>query len=330
MKVMVSGAGALLGQGILRSLEISANKYHVLAADPNPSSAGLYWQADRFLLPMANDASFVPELTRLLQHTQPDIFIPGTDSELPILALHRAEIEQSTKTKIIVSSEEVVEIADNKLATADFFEQNGFSFPLTADQNDQNRIQSIVQECGFPLIVKPKRGARSFGVVTVNSRAHLEAELAQRKGCIVQEYLPEKSGEFTASAVVFDGRCDAAIVMKRELRDGNTYRATVFQNQELEQIVRQWGEKLNPFGPANFQFRINCKNEPTVFEINGRFSGTTPLRALVGFNEVEMVLNKIMYGTAIVQPKLQNKTILRHWSETVVDVADILDVKSVN
>ena len=330
MKVLVSGAGALLGQGILRSLKSSTKKYHVLAADPNPLSAGLYWQDDRFLLPMAMDKAFVPELIKLLLHTQPDVFIPGTDAELPILARYKAELEDKTQTKILVSSGAVVEIADNKLATADFFEKSGFSFPMTADQNDSQKIQKIIHEFGFPLIVKPKRGARSVGVVVINSLTHLQTVLAECSGCIIQEYLSDRAGEFTASALVFEGKCDAAIVMKRDLRDGNTYRATVVQDKALEKIVRQWGEKLNPLGPANFQFRMNCYNEPTVFEINGRFSGTTPLRALVGFNEVEMVLDKLVHKTAILQPVVADKTILRHWSETVVDAADISNVKYVS
>lgn len=327
MKVLVSGAGALLGQGILRSLKNSANKYHMLAADPNPLSAGLYWQNDRFLLPMANDKTFISELIQLLQHTQPDVFIPGTDAELPILAHYKVEIEQKTQTKILVSSREVVEIADNKLVTAKFFERSGFSFPMTADQNDSQKVAAIVQECGFPLIIKPMRGARSIGIIVVNSQTQLETELAKCSGCIVQEYLSDDGGEFTAGAVVFESKCDAVIVMKRDLRDGNTYRATVVQDPVLERTVRQWGEKLGPLGPANFQFRINRNNEPTVFEINGRFSGTTPLRALVGFNEVEMVLQKMVHDTTILQPVVQNKTILRHWSETVVDDADISGVK---
>lgn len=329
MKVLVSGAGALLGQGILRSLQNGTNQYHILAADPNPLSAGLYWQDDRFLLPMADDEAFIPELLKLLNHAQPDVFIPGTDTELPILARNKAEIERKTLTKIVVSSEAVVGIADDKLVTAKFFEQNGFSFPMTADQNDSQKVKAIVKDCGFPLIIKPKRGARSIGVVVVTSPAQLETELTQRSGCVVQEFLSDDNGEFTAGAVVFDGKCDAVIVMKRDLRDGNTYRATVVQDKELELLVRQWSEKLNPLGPVNFQFRMNCKNQPTVFEINGRFSGTTPLRALVGFNEVEMVLQKMVYGIAIKQPVIQNKTILRHWSETIVDAADISGVKYV-
>lgn len=329
MKVLVSGAGALLGQGILRALNGSSYKYQTIAADPNPLSAGLYWQNERFLLPMAKDPQFTPKLIELLKHTQPDVFIPGTDAELPVLAKNKALIERETKTKVLVSSGTVIEIADNKQATAEFFKNSGFTFPMTADQNDIATINDIVKTCGFPLIVKPKRGARSIGVVLVQNQSQLDRTLAQCNDCIVQEHLPDTAGEFTAGAIVFDGVCNAAIVMKRDLRDGNTYRATVVPDDNLIEIVQRWGELLNPMGPANFQFRMNRHNQPTVFEINARFSGTTPLRALVGFNEVEMVLQKMVNNSAVTQPIVQHRTILRHWSETVVSEKDVNSVSYV-
>ena len=42
-------------------------------------------------------------------------------------------------------------------------------------------------------------------------------------------------------------------------------------------------EALNPTG---FQFRLDSIGIPRVFEINARFSGTTYMRSLVGFDEV--------------------------------------------
>jgi carbamoyl-phosphate synthase large subunit len=42
---------------------------------------------------------------------------------------------------------------------------------------------------------------------------------------IIQELVGRDDTEFTAGALVFDGECKASIVMRRELRDGNTYRA---------------------------------------------------------------------------------------------------------
>ena len=55
MKVLVTGAGALLGQGIIRSLMESSLSPVIVAADANPLSAGLYWTRHRHLVPMASD-----------------------------------------------------------------------------------------------------------------------------------------------------------------------------------------------------------------------------------------------------------------------------------
>ena len=41
-----------------------------------------------------------------------------------------------------------------------------------------------------------------------------------------------------------------------------------------------------PYGPCNFQFRLDSFGIPRVFEINARFSGTTYMRTLSGFDEV--------------------------------------------
>jgi hypothetical protein len=49
-----------------------------------------------------------------------------------------------------------------------------------------------------------------------------------------------------------------------------------------------------------------------------RSSGTTPLRAHAGFNEVEMVIDYLLNGQAIQQPTVKPMVILRHLSETVV------------
>jgi carbamoyl-phosphate synthase large subunit len=112
--------------------------------------------------------------------------------------------------------------------------------------------------------------------------------------------------------------------MRRELRDGNTYRAFVDDYPELNRAVRTWTETLKPRGPVNFQFRLDG-GRPKVFEINARFSGTTPLRAHAGFNEVEMVLRHVLGGENEPPPAIKRLTILRHWSETVVEPLALID-----
>lgn len=314
MKVLVTGAGALLGQGIIRSLLESTLEVEVIACDPSPLSAGLYWAKKRHLLPFASSPDFIPRLDEVLALERPDAVLVGTDVELLALAEHRAALEAKHHTHVIVSSPRVVRIADDKLLTYEFMRANGFDPPETAVAGEHG---ALVAKLGFPLIVKPRVGARSVGVHVVRNEAELDRALTSVEGAIVQELLATDSDEYTAGAIGFDGTCLATIVMRRDLRDGNTYRAFVDHHPELSEVVRAMTEKLDPYGPVNFQFRLD-RGRVRVFEINGRFSGTTPLRMRAGFNEVEMVLRHVVLGEPIAQPTIEPMTILRHWSETVV------------
>ena len=137
----------------------------------------------------------------------------------------------------------------------------------------------------------------------VHTPAELERALAGRQSLVVQQHVGHADAEYTAGVIAFNGVVDAAIVMRRDLRDGNTYRAFVEPDKGLAEAVIAMGSALRPHGPANFQFRLDAAGVPRVFEINARFSGTTPLRALAGFNEVEMCARKVIMGEAVCNPR---------------------------
>lgn len=320
MKVLVTGAGALLGQGILRSLLGSSLAPTLVAVDPSPLAAGLYWTPHRHLIPMARDPGYIEAIDRLLARERPDAVLVGTDVELHAFARHRAELEARHGTQIVVASPAVVEIADDKYLTYEFMRRHGFHPP---ESRLPEQADELVERFGFPLVVKPRVGARSVGFALVRDREELARALAFSDGMVVQECVGSDAGEYTAGTLTFDGACQAAIVMRRDLRDGNTYRAFVDLDPELDAQVRAMATALGAHGPANFQFRVDG-GRARVFEINGRFSGTTPLRRHAGFNEVEMVLRHLLRGEPITQPALRPVTILRHFEETVVDPADVL------
>ena len=50
-KILVSGAGSLLGQGIIKTIKSSAKKYEIYGADYIKDSVGLYWVKKGYLLP---------------------------------------------------------------------------------------------------------------------------------------------------------------------------------------------------------------------------------------------------------------------------------------
>lgn len=320
MKVMVTGAGALLGQGIIRSLLASKLSPEIVALDPSPLAAGLYWVPHRALIPMAKDPAYLPRIEALLAEHRPDVLMVGTDVELMLFAEHRERLEAKYETHVVVSSPRVVAIADDKWLTYQFFRENGFLAPDSALPGGE---EALIERVGFPLVVKPRVGARSVGMSVVHNRSDLARAIASLPAPVIQQCVGTDGSEYTAGTLTFDGRCDAVIVMRRDLRDGNTYRAYTEDTPELDAAVKRFAEALCAYGPANFQFRVDADG-PKVFEINGRFSGTTPLRMHCGFNEVDLVLRKVVLGEPVVQPLVEKMTILRYFTETVVRPDDLV------
>ncbi|RAL20490.1 carbamoyl phosphate synthase [Lujinxingia litoralis] len=319
MKVLITGAGALLGQGIIRALRATTLDATIIAVDPSPLAAGLYWAHRAHLVPLASDPTFLQAFEEILARESPDVVLVGTDVELRLLAAHRARLEETYHTRLLISAEQVVTIAEDKWLTYQFLNERGLGCPRSALPSE---VDALIEEVGYPLIIKPRVGCRSVGVRLVEERSALEQALAEQPDAIIQECVATPFDEYTAGALVFEGRCEASIVMRRLLRDGNTYQAFVAPYPELNAQVREIAEALGAYGPVNVQFRLDGERIK-VFEINARFSGTTPLRACAGFNEVEIALRQVLYNEPVVQPTVQPMTILRHWAETVVtdDVA---------
>jgi carbamoyl-phosphate synthase large subunit len=107
------------------------------------------------------------------------------------------------------------------------------------------------------------------------------------------------------------------IVMKRILRDGDTYKCFVVKNKAIEDIIRTAMSRLKPFGACNVQLRLK-DNEPYIFEINARCSGTTAARALCGFNEPKMIADYLCFNQELVY-NIKEQAVLRYWKELVVE-----------
>lgn len=326
LKALVTGGGAVLGQGIIKALRGSSLKAEIVAVDPNPLSSGLYWADRGYRVPLASQPGYREAIWDILEREHPDTILVGTDVELAFFAEHRTMIEEAFNATVVVSDPQVVAIAEDKYETYRFMQRKGFHPPASALPEDAEALSRLIRDVGFPLVVKPRIGARSAGVSVVHDETALARTLEGRQGLIVQECVGTDDSEYTAGVLVFDGKTQASIVLRRDLRDGNTYRAYAGNYSHLNAQVQAFGEALAPFGPANFQFRTDPDGTARVFEINARFSGTTPMRAMLGFNEVEMCIRKLLHGTAIEQPEGRPGVILRYLQEMYVPEEQIAAV----
>jgi carbamoyl-phosphate synthase large subunit len=322
MKVLVTGAGALLGQGIIKSLRMPSLQYEIIAVDPDPRSVGLYWADRSYLIPLATDPAYLNRIRSILAAERPDAVLIGTDVELMVFAENRSALEAEFNTKIIVCSPEVVAIADDKWLTYQFLKDNSFPHPKSALPDG---LPDLLRECDFPLVVKPRVGARSMGVHVVKTEAELQAALTEVPNAVIQESVATNEDEYTSGIVLSDGSPKAIVTMRRDLRDGNTYRAYVQPHSPFDETLLQIATRLGGLGSINFQYRSD-RGTPKIFEINARFSGTTPFRAAAGYNEVDAVLRHFVLGEPIPLPALRPITILRYWEEIVIEPESVAEL----
>jgi carbamoyl-phosphate synthase large subunit len=232
---------------------------------------------------------------------------------LQVLSEHR-EAFARRGTIIVVSDEQVVKICDDKLLTARLLQDHGFPFPRTCTLSEFLDGDDIP----LPIVLKPRKGgARSKGVRIVRSGRELAAARAELDGdaFVAQEMID--GPEYTCGTVTLDGHCKGAIILRRTLRDGDTYKAFVERNTMLEEFVFTVANALKPFGPCNFQLRLR-DGVPYIFEFNGRFSGTTYCRALAGFNEPKMIADVLLKGVPL-SFRVRPMTVLRYWKELAVE-----------
>lgn len=318
MNILVTGVGGGVGQSIIKSLQNTPHT--VIGVDGEVLGTGLYAVAKAYKIPYANAPGYIERLLDICKKENCCLLFPGLDAELSILSQNIYRFKEIGTTPV-VSSPEIIATCDDKLLTSRFLITHKFNAPMTFSTTDD-----IFQHLTFPMILKPRKGgARSKGVFIVSNERELIYRLStvDISNYIAQEYL--EGDEYTCGSVNFGGCCYGIIIMRRILRDGDTYKAFIIVNPDISNYVKTVAETLKPFGPCNFQLRIR-DGQPYIFEINPRCSGTTHCRTLAGFNEPLMTINYLLYND-IPLYKIQKMSFLRYWSELIVENSHIAELR---
>lgn len=317
LNVLVTGAGSVYGVGIIRALKASSLPVEVTAIDINPYSLGLYIGEQGFLAPPVKDEEsyylFIKGLCK--KHRVKAIFI-GSEKELSFYAKRKDLLERSTGVKVFVSSPQVIKICRDKWLTMCWLTRLGFNIPLTIRYpEDSNRLSSFIDKIGFPLIIKPRMGHGSQGVILVKSQRQLLKYVNGKKKLIIQEYLPGEKEEFTVGVCLDSkGKVISKIALKRELQDGVSIAAVSEEYQEIADHCGGVAASLGAYGAINIQLRLK-EGKPVIFEINPRFSSSTGMRLLFGINEPESLIISEVLGEEVTPRRPKEGLVLRQYND---------------
>ncbi len=308
--ILVTGVGGGVGQSVCKSLQGSG--YRVVGADAGSDAAGLHAVDVARLVPPTQSPDYLDRVLEICRAEGVSLVFPGIEPDLFAFSAGAARLRAEGIVPV-VSDPSIIRLCDDKLLTARFLADHGFFAPRTVPLEGH-----AMPDLPLPFVLKPKKGgARSIGVFVIRERDDFDFRVKKLDpdNYVAQEYL--EGDEYTCGSVNFDGKCFGTIVMRRTLRDGDTYKAFVEEDAELSAYLTRVAEALRPFGACNFQLRKRG-GDPYIFEINARCSGTTGARTLAGFNEPKMIADHLLDG---VTPTYQIRpvAILRYWKELVVD-----------
>jgi carbamoyl-phosphate synthase large subunit len=322
-RVLITGIGGNVGQGVLKALRAGRESYHIVGIDMEPLSAGFSLVDKYYQTPRTGDAWFQPALEIILRAEAIEAVYVCSPTELEFFASRKDELG----TTVLVNPLPVVRIGSDKLKTAEFLRDNGFCFPETVLATDENGIEGLIARHGLPVIVKPRAGFSSRNVFLVDAPEKIRAAATLVPDLIVQQYLPDDRAEYTAATLSdADKKVRALIIFRRDLIQGTTYRTELVEDSNLEREVVRITETLGAVGPCNLQFRV-VDGKVYVFEINPRFSGTSGVRYLYGFNDCEMAFDLLHLKAEVTQPTLSKAVVLRYWNEICIPNAGFDDLR---
>ncbi|HEX4936679.1 MAG TPA: ATP-grasp domain-containing protein, partial [Gemmatimonadaceae bacterium] len=311
LKVMLAGiGGASLGTELLKCLTL-ADRYEVFGCDVSPTAYGLYDPGfSRTFL--ARRDRYVPSVIDACRTAGAQWLVPGGEQPMVLLGAASAELAEAGVT-LIGNLPEVVATFSDKGRTFEVLAGLGFTVPRTTTVRGADDLAAV----GMPCIVKPATGSGGSAMVFFAvdpEEAMTYADYIRRSGGtpLAQEYIGPEEGEFTVGVLTLpDGALAGSIALRRSLDAklsvmsrgrGGVVSSGYSQGfigdfpairARAEAIALAVGSR----GAINIQGRVRG-GELIPFEINPRLSASTYLRALAGFNEVDILLQHGAFGVA--------------------------------
>ena len=261
----------------------------VVAADMSDYAPAIYFADTYRLLPRIDSGEYIDALTDICNKENITLIVPTIDTELPILSKNRAYIESHTKAKILLSSDEVIDVCCYKDKTQNFFEKHDFGTPHLLNETDLNR-----KNYKFPLFIKPKNGSSSINTFKVENEDQLAFFREYIDEPIIQEYI--QGTEYSVD-VFCDLESNPITIVPRirlAMRSGEISKGKIDKNREIIEEARRMVNILKPVGQITIQCMKTCDGIKYI-EINPRFGGGAPMSIDAGANSCENIY-RILLG----------------------------------
>jgi len=314
--ILVLSAGSLVGFNIVQAIGNRRESLSLMATNSKSTEPSLSLFDEVHLVPQTttDEVQFIHIVENWLDSTNIKLVIPCRDDDVVALAkLYNKRPDLGDR--LLVGSFHIASAMLDKWESWILSSEHELPFVATMLPTDHATIDEFAQHWGFPFIAKPRNGFASHGVSIIMNHKQLTA-LVGRTDLVVQHYLGDKEEVFrfisksdmsgiplfytfeedkTSIQVMIspDGIPTAVFATINTMKNGISTSVVKDDSTDSLELGHTCGQILGRLGwrgPLNIQCQRRADGELAIYEFNGRFTGATAARTLLGFDEVGMAL----------------------------------------
>jgi len=281
----------------------------VVGTNSEAETTGMYACDLSYVVPPITDENYIDSLIEISLKENIKMIVSLFDIDLPYLSKAKKRFEEHGIT-VIVSSEEVIDIANDKYKTFNFLKEQNILTPMTYCNYAQVISDLENNQLSFPLFVKPRWGMGSIGVYKAEDLNELKfyfynvqkqiknsylsklTAASLDESVLIQEFIPGK--EFGLD-IFNDLNAKFFMSVEKEklaMRSGETDGAIVIKEEKLSELSQQISKTVQHIGNLDVDVLFNGKNY-YVLELNARFGGGFPFSYLAGANFPQLLIEMV-------------------------------------
>lgn len=307
--LLLSGASQV-GQSVLAALAGRRSGVEIMATGSSPRDLAVFDFDASFVTPAtaSDPEAFERRLLDIVSATSPALLIPCRDDDVVALSDLRWRFPD---LRALCGSPAAARVMADKWLSASFATDHDLPFAPTWAAGCGQGALDFARTNGYPLIAKPRSSFASRGVYLVRNERQLE-QASSRAGYLLQKFLGDAVAvqrfcdEVEASGVPLFHSFEGAMDSMQALigRDGAVAQVVCTTARMRHGRSEYVGLQTDPFrhalgtrcalafsdlgwrGPLNVQCQTTQEGQVLIHEFNGRFTGATGARRLLGHDEV--------------------------------------------
>ena len=301
----VSLAEHLIKAGKKLDLDISIFSYELDEKVPL-ASVGTILKGKKW-----SDANLFSDLHEQINKNNISIVLPFVDPAIEVAEFLK---EGNPDLFIPTCGRDICTIMFDKVLSEKWFIEKGLPIPPSYSKEDQLH---------FPVIVKPRRGSASKGILVINDAEQWD-KLCNKEEYVIQQYI-EKREEYTVDCYVSTEGKIISIVprIRLQVAGGEVMNSETRKDEELISISEKVLQSGNFRGPVTIQYLRDKETKATyIMEINPRLGGGVITSIEAGADITEFILRDYLGEELDACEDWKDRTLMTRYFKEVIFYAD--------